>query len=143
MKRGTHDNRLPWVTASDIGKASYCPYSLFLQRKGYVPNREASALMVKGTHAHARRSRNAVVADVKRCYVATHAYGPDHYVTWILRQWRDNDLLETMSGRILVKIYYRVSPVVIKLFGESPGFIRMSRYILRTVANRIEKKWKS
>ena len=142
MEQLSGDNRQPWVNASDIGKASFCPYSLYLKKQGYAPNREASALMEKGTQEHRRQASKATLAEARRCYVSTHVYGPEHHITWVLRQWRDNVLQETISGRLFVVLYYWISPIVIKIFGSSEVFVTVMRRVLRVVSWRIEEKWK-
>ena len=43
---------IPTVTASDIGKAEYCPYALYLARKKVRPSKKAKQSMRKGTVAH-------------------------------------------------------------------------------------------
>lgn len=41
-----------WVNASDVGKAVYCPYSLYLSKQNISPNSEAIAKMAVGTEKH-------------------------------------------------------------------------------------------
>ena len=57
------------------------------------------------------------------CYVATSIYGSyDCPEVWTLRRFRDDVLAETWYGRLFVRTYYTVSPVAVKLFGDSEWF---------------------
>ena len=50
------------------------------------------------------------------CYVATMVYGDyDHSQVLALRRFRDNRLLTNMPGRIFVKLYYWISPKLVKI----------------------------
>lgn len=57
------------------------------------------------------------------CYVATAVYGSyDCPEVWTLRRFRDEKLLQTLSGKLFVKLYYVTSPTVVKLFGDTKLF---------------------
>lgn len=57
------------------------------------------------------------------CYVATAVYGSyDCPEVWTLRRYRDTVLASTWYGRLFIKIYYLVSPYVVRLFGNSEVF---------------------
>ena len=57
------------------------------------------------------------------CYVATCVYGSyDCPQVWTLRRFRDNDLAKTWYGRLFIKIYYAISPIIVKLFGKTNWF---------------------
>ncbi len=57
------------------------------------------------------------------CYIATAVYGTyDCPQVWILRRFRDQFLLRSSFGRLFVKMYYFVSPLLVKQFGESKWF---------------------
>ena len=60
------------------------------------------------------------------CYVATAVYGSyDCPEVWILRRYRDYILAETWYGRAFVKVYYAVSPTLVKWFGHTVWFKEM------------------
>lgn len=42
------------VTASDIGQAARCPYALYLEKTGHVPNRKTLRARRRGIEQHAR-----------------------------------------------------------------------------------------
>ena len=57
------------------------------------------------------------------CYVATAVYGSyDCPEVWTLRRFRDNVLARTWYGRLFIHLYYAVSPVAVRLFGETEWF---------------------
>lgn len=52
------------------------------------------------------------------CYVATCVYGSyDCPEVWTLRRYRDFCLSKTWYGRAFIRLYYAVSPTVVKIFG--------------------------
>lgn len=57
------------------------------------------------------------------CYIATVVYGSyDCPQVWVLRRFRDQFLLKSRVGNVFVKIYYCVSPVLVRFFGNSKWF---------------------
>ena len=53
------------------------------------------------------------------CYVATAVYGSyDCPQVWTLRRYRDYTLAETWYGRAFIRLYYAVSPTLVKRFGH-------------------------
>lgn len=55
------------------------------------------------------------------CYVATCVYGAyDCPEVWTLRRYRDDTLGKSFFGRLFIRCYYLISPIVVKLFGSSP-----------------------
>lgn len=57
------------------------------------------------------------------CYIATCVYGSyDCQEVWVLRRYRDYKLNETWYGRLFIKIYYAISPTIVKLFGNTKWF---------------------
>lgn len=64
----------------------------------------------------------------KGCYVATCVYGSyDCPEVWTLRRFRDNTLIATWYGRLFVRVYYAVSPTLVKWFGKTSWFKRICR----------------
>lgn len=61
----------------------------------------------------------------KGCYIATAVYGSyDCPEVWVLRRYRDFSLDRSLFGRLFIRIYYAISPVVVKLFGNTQWFNR-------------------
>ena len=60
------------------------------------------------------------------CYVATCVYGSyDCPQVWTLRRFRDYELSKSWYGRLFIKIYYAISPKIVKLFGKTKWFNNM------------------
>lgn len=60
------------------------------------------------------------------CYVATAVYGSyDCPQVWTLRRYRDYTLAESFCGRAFIRMYYAVSPTIVKLFGNTVWFKRL------------------
>jgi len=57
------------------------------------------------------------------CYIATSVYGSyDCPEVWCLRRYRDFKLGSTFFGRLFIKIYYTLSPTMVKWFGDKKWF---------------------
>ena len=62
------------------------------------------------------------------CYIATAVYGSyDAPEVRVLRKFRDSKLLPYLPGRIFVKIYYAISPTIIKYFENNILFVSRCR----------------
>jgi hypothetical protein len=127
--------RIPTVNASDIGKAAFCPHALCLQKKHRPAPGKREVL---GSRAHAELNRELLSPQDKRCFIASYALGQDHHDTQKLRDWRDQCLLGTFTGRVLVQVYYWASPKLIAIFGSSQLIKRLSAQIIQIVASRIK-----
>ena len=69
----------------------------------------------------------------KGCYIATAVYGAyDCPSVWVLRRFRDQTLQATAIGRGLVRIYYAISPGLVRRFGGATWF----SYLFRAPLNR-------
>lgn len=57
------------------------------------------------------------------CYIATAVYGSyDCPQVWTLRRFRDDTLAKTWFGRVFIRLYYAVSPTLVKWFGSTGWF---------------------
>ena len=73
------------------------------------------------------------------CYVATCVYGSyDCPEVWTLRRFRDNTLGETWYGRTFIRIYYSVSPTLVKWFGNTKWFKKMWKGTLDRIVKKLE-----
>ncbi|MDR1948185.1 MAG: hypothetical protein LBQ38_02225 [Spirochaetaceae bacterium] len=74
------------------------------------------------------------------CYVATAVYGSyDCPQVRVLRCYRDYRLGKSVFGRAFIRVYYCLSPTVVKWFGKKPWFNRFWRGILdRMVAGLVD-----
>lgn len=73
------------------------------------------------------------------CYVATCVYGSyDCPEVWTLRRFRDNTLSSTWYGRAFIRIYYAISPTIVKWFGNTAWFKKMWRGTLDRMVKKLE-----
>ena len=69
--------------------------------------------------------------DSQGCYIATCVYGSyDCPQVWTLRRYRDNTLAQTMPGRVFIRMYYAISPAIVKYFGKNEWFRKVWKSVL-------------
>jgi len=72
------------------------------------------------------------------CYVATCVYGSyDCPEVWTLRRYRDYKLSKTFFGRTFIKLYYFVSPTIVKHFGHMNWFKTFWTSNLNKLVNKL------
>lgn len=75
----------------------------------------------------------------KGCYIATCVYGSyDCPEVWVLRRFRDNVLSDTWIGRVFIKGYYALSPIIVKLFGKQNWFISICKSALDKIVEKLQ-----
>lgn len=75
------------------------------------------------------------------CYVATAVYGSyDCPQVWTLRRYRDYTLAETFLGRVFIKVYYAISPTLVKWFGKTSWFEAFWRRKLDRMVSSLNAK---
>lgn len=111
-----------------------------------------SLLPVKRVHHFVREKEAAkAIAPVQKtvaqtgkkngCYIATCVYGSyDCPQVWTLRRFRDNNLRMSLFGRIFIKVYYAISPVCVKLFGDKKIFRTFGKKCLDSLVSRLQGK---
>lgn len=73
------------------------------------------------------------------CYVATAVYGSyDCPEVWTLRRFRDNTLAETWYGMSFIKMYYAISPTLVKWFGNTDWFKKMWKEPLDNMVKKLQ-----
>ena len=73
------------------------------------------------------------------CYVATCVYGSyDCPEVWTLRRFRDDRLAKRAAGRAVIRVYYALSPGIVRRFGAAPWFRRFWRWRLDALVKRLE-----
>jgi hypothetical protein len=123
-----------WVSASDVGRAAYCPHYLELKNRGVKASRQAEASRARGNASHDELNR---IAQDKRCYIASYLYGIDDKRTNALRSFRDKTLLCHRPGNVLVNIYYRLSPTLVTISSRCPVAERCLRYMVNGIIKRV------
>ena len=75
------------------------------------------------------------------CYIATSVYGSyDCPEVWVLRRYRDFKLAKSWLGRMFIKLYYKISPGVVKKCGDKKWF---NKFWKRKLDKKVEKLKKS
>lgn len=75
----------------------------------------------------------------KGCYVATCVYGSYNCPpVWTLRRYRDNTLAKNPFGRLFIKIYYSISPIIVKLFGNQLWFHKLFKKPLNCLIKKLQ-----
>lgn len=75
------------------------------------------------------------------CYVATCIYGSyDCPQVWTLRRYRDDTLSSTWHGRAFIKLYYAISPTLVKWFGQTKWFKKMWKGKLNRMVKKLQSK---
>lgn len=73
------------------------------------------------------------------CYVATCVYGSyDCPEVWVLRRFRDNVLSTTWYGKAFIKLYYAISPTLVKWFGTHKWFKTICKGKLDKMVNKLQ-----
>ena len=134
-------NDTPWTNASDIGSANFCPKALEFRAKGIRPSRHTQKKQRAGDVYHREETKAAYrqTRQDQRCFVASYCLGPQHPVTQSLRDYRDSVLVNKRLGKLFVWVYYGLSPVLIRLFGHSRLFYKLSRSAVLWLAGRVTK----
>ncbi|MBO5370500.1 MAG: hypothetical protein J6B23_07505 [Clostridia bacterium] len=72
------------------------------------------------------------------CYIATCVYGSyDCPQVWVLRRYRDNHLSKTLYGRCFVKLYYFISPKLVKTLGNTNWFKHIGKKKLDKLVKKL------
>lgn len=106
------------ISATDLATLGRCERQAVLDaRYGKIEARSTEPDRQRGNEEHQRHhvevkryAKEPMPTGNTRCFIATAIYGPDAWQTWALRGWRDRRLLPSPAGRILVRLYYAVSP---------------------------------
>lgn len=74
------------------------------------------------------------------CYIATCVYGSyDCPQVWTLRRYRDCILTKTWFGRVFVKSYYAINPILVKWFGKTKIFNYFGKKYLDNKVRKLNK----
>ena len=135
MSRIETDHRS--VAVTDLAQLARCEQQMVLDRqfgKQRPPARERLARAGEAEHRrHDRLARQYQGqgrgrARDARCFVASAVYGESAWQTDVLRNWRD---------RVLIGLYYRVSPVWVRWLAPRPRLTAAVRSILDGLVARV------
>ena len=80
-------------------------------------------------------------SDTQGCYVATCVYGSyDCPQVWTLRRFRDSTLAKSCVGRAFIRVYYTVSPTIVRWFGETRWFRSIWQIVLSSMVTSLNKR---
>lgn len=104
---------------------------------------EVSAALLAALHPDGRAAK--LIADEAKqapqgsgCYIATAVYGSyAHPQVKRLRRYRDEVLLQSVGGKIFVKIYYKISPPLAKHLAKATVINKMVKSLLETWLKRL------
>ncbi len=86
-------------------------------------------------------NKNANPPQKEGCYVATCVYGSyDCEEVWTLRRFRDFYLRNSVLGRMFIKIYYSVSPKIVKIFGNTKWFKNIFKSIIDKIVVNLQNR---
>lgn len=75
------------------------------------------------------------------CYIATCVYGSYNCPeVWTLRRYRDQVLGATWYGRAFIRLYYAISPTIVRLFGNTRWFKRFWKSLLDKQIAKLQSK---
>lgn len=130
----------------ELGKSALQNESMRLQKyrssngKAFFEFPNENELLLKDNAAWLR-SVTGGIAEIPKdggCYIATAVYGSyDCPEVWTLRRFRDNVLVRSWCGRVFIKLYYGVSPALVKLFGKKEWFNKICRPVLDKIVHRL------
>jgi len=76
-----------------------------------------------------------------RCFIATAVCGVNSEEVKISQNFRDTVLLNSVVGRLFIRIYYRISPLIILLIKDSPkAKYAIQNIIVRPIAKFFNRK---
>lgn len=115
-------------------------------RKIYVNNRENYLSLLSQNDSKIQQYdssyqiHSAQIGSAKTgCYIATAVYGSyDCPQVWTLRRYRDYTLGANWEGRLFIKVYYAISPTIVKIFGKTKGFNSFWRKILDKKVQKLQ-----
>jgi hypothetical protein len=131
------------TSVSDLAEVALCERRVYLKaRLGERITPEQRIAKSRGIQLHDRAYKQKTPTDKrqdKRCFIATAVYGEDAVQTTILRNFRDRFLMESSAGRAFVKLYYAVSPWVVRTTLRFPVVVRIARFALDNLIKVITK----
>lgn len=78
-------------------------------------------------------------SDTGGCYIATCVYGSyDCPPVWTLRRFRDGKLAASFAGRAFIRLYYAISPTLVRIFGNTRWFKKLWRGPLDRMVKKLK-----
>jgi hypothetical protein len=85
----------------------------------------------------------AILKDINKdkghCYIATMSYGDyNHPNVVVLRNYRDNTLDKTFLGKAFIKLYYQISPILVRKIKHNSFLNRITKSILDKIVYKLK-----
>lgn len=87
-----------------------------------------------GSNSNQQEYRSSKNSNNSDCFVATAAFGtPLQHEIQVLRDWRDNTLRYTSTGRKFIATYYKFGPIVANFIRSYPAFKAPVRGVVKAI----------
>lgn len=125
-----------------IARDAESNYYQRLKEQATSGNELAKVLLLKCCQKQSAKSPPLVSNTTEKsgggCYIATCVYGSyDCPQVWTLRRYRDDILSKSILGRAFIRVYYAVSPGVVRVFGGSCTIRSMWKKLLDLLVDRL------
>ncbi len=131
------------VSITKVVSAVYCEQKVVFDREyGDLRPQHVKAKAEEGIREHAKFEFEGRVkqATDSRCFIASHVYGLNAPETNALREWRDRRLMPLLVGRWVVRVYYFISPLLLRLAGRSSVFSKLAKVALDVFVGKVGGK---
>ncbi|QXP89497.1 CFI-box-CTERM domain-containing protein [Methylococcus capsulatus] len=124
-------------TVSRVASIFFCERkAVFDSVFGEIKTPETLRQAELGEAEHARFEREGAAAIERasrdeRCFIATAVFGAGAPETRSLRDFRDRALMPSPAGRLFVRTYYALSPLIVPALRKHAGLAAAVRVILR------------
>lgn len=106
--------------------------------KGRIDETLAKLPAVRVHHFDPSQKTKQAAENKQGCYIATCVYGSyDCPQVWVLRRYRDTILRTTWYGRSFIRLYYAISPSLVKRFGQLDWFKAAWKKLLDKIVKNI------
>lgn len=145
MLRRRRKQRERFVSAKDLAEMGFCEKRVLLAHQygqRMTPEQQRSA--ARGQRAHQNYYLEGLAAAEcgvdRRCFVATCLFGADAWQTIVLRRYRDEVLLCSRLGRLLVAAYNAVAPRMCRVFTWLPWMQPSVRTLVGVLASAVRRR---
>lgn len=112
----------------------------FYKIRKYIPDFQCFR-SVTGENYYPSFGARGPSGSVGGCYIATAVYGSyDCPPVWTLRRFRDRYLAKSWCGRVFIRLYYALSPKLVKAFKDTKWFARICKCPLDRLVAYLMKK---
>lgn len=122
-----------------VGSKSWCKQLLNSVRDAFLTELKQIAAKHNDSYIQELINETQATQAAGGCYVATCVYGSyDCPQVWTLRRYRDDTLGSTWYGRAFIKLYYAISPTLVKWFGKTKWFKKMWKGKLDRMVKKLQ-----